>query len=120
MLLRTAYPHRISWLTIIGVLPLFFVSADSKGLSKSTSSLESTLAGPHGSVDSKDSYRPEIWSVWKAGTVLFMWDRRALNFMRGRRADFFVGGRRTDFFLGGRKTANGAFRGHGSLQKRKT
>ena len=38
-------------------LPLFFVSVASKGISAFVSLLESTLAGPRASVDSK-------WLVW--------------------------------------------------------
>ena len=47
-------------------------------------------------------------STQVGGTVLFA---------GGRRTGFFICGRRTVFILCGRKTANGAVRGHGSLQK---
>src|SRR5260370_29149205 len=85
--------------------------------------------GQFGSVDCKwftDGRLAGKGESTQAGTVLLMCDRRAVNLMRdlkavfflgGRRADFFVCGRRADFFLGGRKTSNGAFPGHGSLQK---
>lgn len=42
-----------SWLTITPPTPLFFVSAESKGLSDPVSSLDATLMGDFISVDSK-------------------------------------------------------------------
>ena len=50
----------MSWLTITGIPPRFFVSVDSNQLSVTVSLLESTLAAWRVSVDSKWVIAPEL------------------------------------------------------------
>ena len=50
----------MSWLTITGIPPRFFVSVDSNQLSVTVSLLESTLAAWGVSVDSKWVIAPEL------------------------------------------------------------